>query len=239
MTTQKTVKTQHTKLILTAAIAVALFASMPAQAREKGDILVRARVININPSISDGNKLTDSNTGEPAPAGAGVHINTHTTLDIDFTYMMTDNFGVELLLAAPTKHDIKATGTLSGTEVGDVHVLPPALIAQWHFMPKNNIHPYVGAGINYTFFYDEGTRSSLDNALGGNTSLSVDDTWGLVAQLGIDIDIDDTKGWYVNFDAKYIQMNTHAEIDVNGVRTVDANFDVNPLIVGIGIGTRF
>lgn len=231
----KTIAKPHNKLILTAAIAAALFSSMPVQALEKGDILVRARVININPDVNNGNELTLHSNG--MPLGGGVDVDDATTLDIDFTYMVTNNFGVELLLDLSSKHDVKATGALSGTDIGDVRVLPPALIAQWHFLPNNNIRPYAGAGVNYTFIFDENTDGDLDNALGGNTKLSVDDTWGMVAQVGVDIDIN--KDWYVNIDAKYIQMNTHAEVKVNGVKTADANFDLNPMVLGVGIGTRF
>lgn len=231
MTTQTTLKTQNNNLILTAAIAAALFASMPVQAIEAGDILVRARVININPYVNDSNRLTDSSTGGPIAGGSGLDINSKYTLDIDFTYMATNNFGVELLLAVPAKHDVKGTEGLSGTRLGDVHVLPPALIAQWHFMPKSDIRPYAGAGINYTFIYDEGSN------LGPETDLSVDDTWGLVAQVGVDLDIN--KQWYFNLDAKYIQMNSHAEVKINGVRTIDANFDINPMVLGMGIGMKF
>ena len=154
-------------------------------------------------------------------------IDSATTLDIDFTYMVTNNFGVELLLDLSSKHDI----TSGGTKIGDVVVLPPALIAQWHFMPNNNIRPYAGAGINYTMFFSESTASSVL----GNTDLSVDDAFGLVAQAGVDIDIN--KDWYVNFDAKYIDLDTDATLsgDVNG----SVSFDINPLVLGVGVGTKF
>jgi outer membrane protein len=240
MTTQTTLKIKHNKLLLTAAIAAAVFASMPVQALEAGDILARARYININPHVNNGNELTSSSTGAPlAGGGLGVDIKSKATLDIDFTYMVTNNFGVELLLDVPTKHDVNVVNNNGQTvaDAGDVHVLPPALIAQWHFDPSGHVRPYIGAGINYTFIYDEGTGASLDNALGGNTTLSVDDTWGAVAQIGMDVDIDKT--WFLNLDAKYIQMNSKGTVKVNGVKTADANFDINPLVIGVGIGMKF
>ena len=116
-------------------------------------------------------------------------------------------------------------------------MLPPSLIALWHFIPNNNIRPYAGAGINYTFFFNESTTTDLDNALGGKTDLDVDDAFGLVAQVGVDIDIN--KDWYVSLDAKYIDMDTSATIKVNGVDTATVDFDVNPLVLGVGIGTSF
>jgi outer membrane protein len=43
--------------------------------------------------------------------------------------------------------------------------LPPALIAQWNFMPDNNVRPYAGAGMNYTIFFSKSTTNELSAAL--------------------------------------------------------------------------
>ncbi|GMR01047.1 MAG: outer membrane beta-barrel protein [Gammaproteobacteria bacterium] len=221
------------KLFTATTPLAAMLASMPLQAVEKGDILARVRIINIAPNVGS-NDLKDT---AGASMGAGIDVESAATLDIDFTYMVTNNIGVELLLDITSTHDITGTGGLSGVGVGDVMVLPPALIAQWHFMPTNNIRPYAGAGINYTMFFNENTTAQLDTVLGGQTSLSVDDAFGLVAQVGVDIDIN--KSWYVNFDAKYIDLNTTAAVSVNGSKAATVDFDLNPLVLGVGIGTSF
>jgi outer membrane protein len=217
----------RTILVSTAVITVAMLTSSFAMGVEKGDILARARIINITPNVS-----TDDE----------IDIDSAVTLDIDFTYMFTNNFGVELLLAFPSTHDITGTGSISSIgKIGEVAVLPPALIAQYYFMPANNIRPYAGAGINYTLVGEEETTNAFTQALGAtSTSLAVDNSFGFVGQVGVDIDI--TKNWYINFDVKYIVLDTSAEINITGgpnygTRTID--FDVDPLIIGAGIGTRF
>ena len=220
--------------VISTAIISAFLVSTPLMAVEQGDILVRARIINIAPDVGS-NDITDM-SGTSLGLG-GIDVDDATTLDIDFTYMITNNFGLELLLDLTSKHDVKGAYGLPVQNVGDVTVLPPSLIAQWHFMPANNIRPYAGAGINYTFFFNESTTSELDTALGGSTGLSVDDAFGLVAQAGVDIDIN--KDWYINFDAKYIALDTTATIQVNGVDTAKVDFDLNPWVFGIGIGTSF
>ncbi len=228
-------------VISTAIISVSLV-STPLMAVEQGDILVRARIINIAPDVGSNQILL--NDGTPLAPPSGIDVDSATTLDIDFTYMVTNNFGVELLLDLTSKHDITGTGNLSGVNIGEVTVLPPSLIAQWHFMPANNIRPYAGAGINYTLFFSETTTdqftSTIDAVAGPgvtSTGLSVDDAFGLVAQAGVDIDIN--KDWYVNFDAKYIALDTTATIQVNGVDTAKVDFDLNPWVFGVGIGTSF
>jgi outer membrane protein len=70
--------------------------------------------------------------------------------EADLTYFITDNIGVEAI-AAVTKHTVR--NSVAGT-VSSVWLLPPTITAQYHFDPNGPIRPYVGAGINYTFFYD-------------------------------------------------------------------------------------
>ena len=224
-------------LVSTAAIAAAFLASTSAIATEKGDWLVRARLINIDPNVSSG-EITDM-AGTPVAPPSGVEVDSAVTLDIDISYFFTNNFAVELLLAIPAKHDVSTTGNLAALgNIGEVTVLPPALIAQYHFMPNNNIRPYAGAGIGYVFIYDEKTTDSLTTGLGASTSgLDVDDTGSFLLQAGVDFDIN--KNWFVNIDAKYFWINTTATIQADGADAAKVEFDLDPLVLGLGAGYRF
>lgn len=51
--------------------------------------------------------------------------------------------------------------SLSGTHIGNVKVLPPTLMLQYHFAPQNDFRPYVGAGVNYTRFYDRDLANNM------------------------------------------------------------------------------
>lgn len=226
-------------LVSIAAIAAAFLTSSSAIATEKGDWLVRARLINIDPNVSSG-EVTDM-SGTPLAPPSGIDVDSAPTLDIDISYFFTDNFAVELLLAIPATHDVSATGTLATLapgKIAEVTVLPPALIAQYHFMPNNNIRPYAGAGLGYIFFFDESTTSSLTNGLGaGSTALDVDNTANFLVQAGVDFDIN--KNWFVNIDAKYFWINTTATIQADGANAAKVDFDLDPLVLGIGGGYRF
>lgn len=234
-------KTPYLKFFKTTAIFSALIVSTPLMAIDQGDILINARLLNIAPDVSS-NQVMASGAALAPPAG--IDVDDGYSLGVDITYMVNDNFGVELMLDTSSKHDIKGTGNLAGVSVGEVTVLPPSLIAVWHFMPKNNIRPYAGAGLNYTMFFSESTTGQFTNTMDAvagpgvnSTDVSVDDALSLIAQVGVDIDIN--KDWYVSFDAKYIDMDTTATVKVNGVDTATIDFDVNPLVLGVGVGTRF
>jgi outer membrane protein len=219
-------------------LLTALAAASPAMATQAGDILARARIINISPDVSSGQILL-AGTSTPWPsAGSGIDVDNKVTLDIDFTYFVTDNFGIELLLDISSKHDIQGTGSAAVGKIGEVTVLPPALIAQYHFSPSSNVRPYAGLGINYTFFFSEETTPALTGALAATSSdVAVDDSFGLVAQAGVDIDIDSQ--WYINLDLKYIALDTTATVKANGATAATVDFDLNPWVIGAGIGMRF
>ena len=165
-------------LLAAATLVVAAAGVQPAAAIKQGDWLVRGRLAAVVP-------LDDSgvvNVGGAPLAGSGVEVDTGFTLDIDFTYMFTNNIGAELLLDVTSKHDIDSTGTLAGVAPGTIltaRALPPALILQYHFMPKQRFSPYVGAGLNYTIFYNE------DAPGGAVTSIHYKDTWGYGLQTAL------------------------------------------------------
>ena len=216
------------KRALPAAIVLTLgLSAMPAAAYDAGDWVVRGRIINVNPNDDSG--AVHAN-GFPLP-GSGVGVNDDTTLELDFTYMLDPHWGLELILAT-TKHEADGKGTLAPVgKLIDAHVLPPTLTLQYHFMPNSNIRPYAGVGINYTHFYDVDVHNVPPTVKG-----DMDDSWGLAAQAGVDIAIN--KDWFVNFDVKYIDINTTAKLS-DGIDTLKVDVDIDPWVFGIGIGTSF
>lgn len=171
----------------------------------QGDWLGRARVININPDASSSALNLDAST--------------ETTLELDFTYFVTRNLGLELILATK-KHNI----TSNGSPIGSVALLPPTLTLQYHFDPDSNaFRPYVGAGINYTRFYDI-------NLLNGTATVDRN-SWGGALQIGADFPVNRT--FFLNVDLKKLW------IDTNVKGAASANFKINPVILGVGVGMKF
>lgn len=218
--------TLNAKLAATAMLLAAASAS-PALA-EKGDILVRLRAITVQPQEKVGPVLPTF------PTSSGRITNAYAP-EIDFTYMMTDHIGVELI-AATTKHCIDGGGALAAVgRLACTWVLPPTLTLQYHFLPEGKVHPYVGAGVNWTMFYNEKASSQLNAAIGA-TDVDLSNSWGYALQAGIDFDINDKM--FINLDVKYVDMDSTARLATGAARnTLRANID--PLIVGVGVGWRF
>lgn len=226
------------KLALPMLVASAFSAvSLPVAALDAGDWLVRGRIINIAPD-DDSENVTSNGVTVPATT---VSVDSAFTLDIDITYMFTPNIGVELLLDIPTKHDVSSEGatlkSLAPGEILSARVLPPSLLLQYHFLPNEQIRPYVGAGVNFTYFFDEEATASLDKGLGGVSDLDLDYSFGWAAQAGVDFDMGND--WFINADVKYIDISTTASFNSGALGRVETDVDINPWVFGLGVGKRF
>ncbi len=204
---------KFTKSALAAALAGSLLAGV-AQAYEAGDWIGRVGAWGIFP------KSDNLNT-----ALGMIDVDNGYSLGLNLTYMAAPNIGIELIAALPFKHDI----TLSGTKVGSTLQLPPTLFLQYHFMPGSTVRPYAGVGINYTFFFSEDTTGPLSG-----TKLTLDPSWGLAGELGVDIDV--APNWFVNAVVSYMDIDTKAKSNVLGTL---GTVNIDPIVVGINIGMRF
>ncbi len=142
--------------------------------------------------------------------------------EVDLTYFFTKNIAAELI-AATSEHNIRA-GNLN---LGDAMILPPTLTLQYHFTPDEKFSPYVGAGVNYSYFYSEDPIEV--------NKLDVDGGFGFAVQAGADYWLNDN--WGVNFDVKYVDLNV--DVTVNGGSLNARDVKLDPWIVGAGVSYRF
>ena len=188
---------------------IGLVMALPAQA-EQGDWLARARLLQLRPAVSSSIGTLD--------------VSNEVTPEVDFSYFFTDNIAAELILATQ-----RHTVTNSGASLGKVSHLPPTVTLQYHFMRKETFRPYVGAGLNYTRFYN--TSLAL-----GATPLTVDqNSWGGALQAGFDYALD--KKWFLNFDVKKIWIKTDVKNGTSGALV--SNLKIDPVVVGVGVGFKF
>jgi outer membrane protein len=192
---------------LAAALAFALPLVLPATASAQ-DWMARVRAIGVLPNASS--------------SISGLDVKNQWAPELDFTYFFTKNIATELILAT-TRHEV----TLNGNSLGNVSVLPPTLTLQYHFTELGAFQPYLGAGLNVSWFYNNGLKL-------GNTSLDVDrSSIGAALQAGLDYEFQ--KNWYFNLDYKYIWMSTN----VSAAGTTVTKLKIDPSVVGIGVGYRF
>jgi outer membrane protein len=138
------------------------------------------------------------------------------------------NIAVELI-AATTRHRIKANGTALGdVDVGKVMLLPPTVTVQYHFWPRQAFSPYIGAGVNYTAFFNVSVPGTTV------TNVKYDDSVGIAFQAGFDYNI--SGNWLLNFDFKQLLPSTTAHLNGNAIQ---ADVDLSPAVIGLGVGYKF
>jgi len=214
------------KKLLLAAVGVVALTGMtaPAALAEKGDWQFRVRAITVQPDEG-----ADIQT-----IGGDVDIDTSVVPEFDISYFFTDNIAAELILGV-TPHDVMAVDTAVGDlDLGDVTLLPPTLTLQYHFNPEGQVRPYLGAGVNYTIFFNDDLPSGT--ILDG---IDYDPSFGLALQAGVDYAINER--WFLNFDVKKVWINTDVTVDASTAlnAVVNADVDIDPWIVGVGFGWRY
>ncbi len=203
------------RIAIVAVAFLALAFSAVANAHEKGDWLLRVGAGMVDPDSGNGNV-----------GGAEVDVDSGVSLVFNGTYFLTPNWALEVLAALPFSHDIDLEGA---GQVGETKHLPPTFSVQYHFDTGNKFRPYVGAGLNWTIFFDEDTEGAL-----AGTDLDLDDSFGLAVQAGADIDINESM--YVNFDFRYIDIEPEAEVSPLGL---EFDVPIDPFVYSLTLGWKF
>ena len=185
-------------------VGLALVAATGLEAQESHPWLVRARGVVIAPNASSTPK--------------GLDVGNDATIEVALGRRLSDLLSLELSLAT-SGHEVK-TG---GTSLGSVNLVPPTLLLQLRPL-VHGPSPYVGAGVNLTWFY---------GASGGLDQLDLGTSFGFAGQAGLDVPIGG-RGVF-NVDARYVAIKT--DLTSGGTRAY--TLKVNPLVIGAGFGYRF
>lgn len=194
---------------LIAMLAATTALAAPAYAQSQGDWTIGLGAAWVNPK---------SDNATVGGQSLSVGDNLRPTFTVE--YFIRDNLGIELLAAVPFQHNI----ALGGNTIAKTKQLPPTLSVNYHFPTQSAFKPFVGAGLNYTTFFD--TTSSLG-------TLELSDSWGIALQAGADYQVSDNGALRVN--VRWIDINTDATL--NGAALTEVEID--PIVVGVSYIHRF
>ena len=163
-----------------------------------------------------------------AQAGIGVFGTYWDSKDYDDLY----GGGVRLGTPIGAGFGIEARASYLSTDLyGDddvaLDVVPLEAVLSWTLDASDMLKPYVGAGVNYTIFFNE-------KAKGGFTDFDLKDSFGFALQAGFDYMID--RHWGFNFDVKKIFLEPKVKVN-NGL--VAGKVKIDPWLIGAGVTYRF
>jgi outer membrane protein len=164
------------------------------------------------------------------PIGGTVDISDEYVPSVNLEWFFTDNVSAELICCiAP--HNVKAVGTAAGTvDLGEITLFPPTVTLKYHFAPDAPFQPYVGAGVNFTTFFNE------ELPAGPVRSIDYDNTFGGAIQVGADIPVTDK--WGIRLDVKKIWIEPDVNLNT-ALGPVSAAVKINPIVAFVGASYRF
>ncbi len=213
-------KQRHIKSGVTLVAAALCLQPLVATAKE-GDWLMRGGVGIVDPE-------SDNLTLQVVAPGAEIEVDAAVSATIEGTYMFQDNWGIEMLFTTPFSHDVALREGGSDTDVAKIKQMLPTLSLQYHFNPEGKFRPYIGAGLNYTMFFDETTGGDL-----AGSEFNLDNSFGLAGQAGADFDLGNN--WFLNAVARYIDMDAQGDVDGQKIGEVQ----VDPWVYQVQVGYRF
>ena len=217
-----------------AALAAGIAGILVASAARADDdpFMIRLRAVYLD-FAQKSDAFTVGTAGSPVnvPADA-ITLNKKWIPDLDLEYFFAPNWSSELVLTYPQSQTVSVTGLGA---IGTFKHLPPTLTVKYNFLPDSVFRPYVGVGVNLTLFSSVNlTLPAAVSPTGANLPLDLSSSsFGIAGQVGADFKLADH--WFLNVDAKYVQLA--ADVKAGGATVTKVHAD--PWLLGVGIGYRF
>lgn len=193
--------------------------------------------IDVNARASD---LT--NTSLPA----GLRVGDATTVGFGFAYRFMPKWSVEAVLGLPPEHSVYGTKNIdSYGQITLVKQAPPSVFLNYHFDPVfDKFSPFVGAGLNYTWFMKTRSTQSGNAASGGDTKIKLKPSFGLTAHVGGTYQL--SEHWSIVGTVAYADVRskmtaTTKSNEGDGIENVQRKSNINfrPVVYTLSVGYSF
>lgn len=179
--------------------------------------------------------------GPYVPAGLNVTVKDVQTLYIGYIRRLAPQWEIELAFGVPPTTNTYGKGPATvgsvpynGVLISSAKWFAPTALLNYKILDESYpIRPYIGAGINYTYFYDRQSTAGGNAVSGGPTSISLPSSIGPAATVGI--------GWQVahhctvNASYSFSQVKTELSADTAGIiRTTHVSFGPEALVIAVG-----
>ena len=246
---------------LAAVSLAAASVSSAAFAQKAGDVTIYVGGAYIMPSGSNVTGLsTDGPATNPYQASVlsqynsqvskvGASVDNSAAFIVSAFYMFTDHIGAELTLGAPVLMKVTTTDPAgSYTNAANARAAFPSLVAKWVFNdPGDAWRPYLGVGVNYTYFNDVTANLDYPNVRSlANAGAALSSSWNPVLNGGVIYNFNDN--WSLNAGVSWVPLSSTATFSSNvpsfgpyagGTYTTSGKLNINPFDITLKIGYRF
>ena len=146
------------------------------------------------------------------PPGATIGVKDLQTLAIEASKNLGHGWSVSLAFGVPPKATFTAQGSAAALgSVGSARAWFPALLATYRFGAYGGVRPYVGGGVNYTFYTDTQIGENFTQAFGGTSSTGkLKASFGPVVKAGVEVPLMDA--WFMTAGYTRYGIRTRAEV---------------------------
>lgn len=250
-----------TRVLTPLAIAVAAMVSAQQAAADMwsdGDYVVRVGASWVDPDDgSDQFRLSDDYYG------ADFDVDSDTTWNISGAWLPVEHWGVELMYIGSTEHDLDIDGVYFNNgpspvlddryRVGGFDASYANAFLNWYPLSRDCLgQPYVGIGVNYTDFSDEGLTAELRDDINDpsnqlpfrDVAMGLGHSWGVTGQVGVDFRFGRDSAFLVNAAVLYIdadtELTTYYTDTFDGRRySYSEDVDYSPWVFNLGVGYSF
>jgi outer membrane protein len=183
----------------------------------------------------------DDVQGPFVPKGVTADVGNLQTVYLAYVRRLSPHLALELTAGVPPTSDTIGKGPAklgsvpwNGVTVGNVKWLSPTVLLEYLFCKESTaLRPFVGVGINFTHFYDRNINAAGDAALGGPTSVSLKNSIGPAATIGLRYQVLDH--WHVTASFSAAQVESKLVANTAGlVRQSRVNFDPQTIVASVG-----
>ena len=223
---------------------IALLAALTAHAHADNDVLnnyAKVAIASVRPNTQSGDL-----TGPPGTTPPGVTSDADNTTALGLIYgrRLNQDWSIELAAGVPPTVKVYGGGNASGMgEVGSARVYYPAVVLAYALAgPNATIRPYVGAGINYTWFRNAKISDAYNSAVHAtSTTGELTGGAGLVFKIGAEIPLGGN--WFADVVVHHYGIKTDITLTsaTPGVGNIarTQHLDINPTVFALAIARRF
>lgn len=180
-------------------------------------------------------------SGPFTPPGLNLHVNRVNTPYFAYLRRLTAHWDVELAAGVPpTTHTLgrgpAKVGSVpfDGQEVATVKWFSPTLLLEYEFLDESSaIRPFVGAGFNYTHFYERSATGSGLAITGGPTVTYLSDSFGPAATAGVKYNF--TPRIHAVLSYSVAQVNANFDAVTAGIsRQTTVHFNPQTIVASVG-----
>lgn len=185
--------------------------------------------------------VADDLQGPYVPAGYNIHVENLETLYFGYIRRLSSHFTFELAMGVPPLSKTEGSGPATvgsvpynGQVISSARWFAPTGLIEYNFLDESAaFRPFIGVGINYTYFYDRTSTAAGNAASGGPTKIDLPASVGPAATVGFSYRF--APRWDLNASYSASKVNARLTADTAGViRTSHIEFNPSALVVSVG-----